>query len=90
MTYLNVIIVNFVSESVSVGGESHNMSVGEIGDDESLAWKCDVHRIGQSGRRIQRPEQVSKGSVHQNGAVWSENDVKLFSWFIVFKFFKRE
>ena len=72
-THLDVIIMNFVSEPVSVRGESHNMSVGEISDDESLPGKRDIHRIGQSGRRVQGSEQVPEGRVDQDGAVYREN-----------------
>ncbi len=68
--YLDVIIVNFVSEPVSVRGESHDMSVGEISDDESLTGKRDIHRIGQSCRRIQGSQQVAEGCVDEDGAVY--------------------
>ena len=68
-TNLYVIIVNFVSEPVSVRGESHNMSVGEISDDKSLTGKRDIHRIGQSGRRVQGSEQITEGCVNQDGTV---------------------
>ena len=66
---LYVIIVNFVSEPVSVRDESHKMSVGEISDDKSLTGKRDIHRIGQSGRRVQGSEQITEGCVNQDGAV---------------------
>ena len=74
--YLNVVVVDFMSEPVSVRRESHDVSVREIGDDKSFSRQRDVHRIGQPGGRIQGPEQIPKRCVNKDGTIWRELKIK--------------
>ncbi len=61
--------MDLVPESVSVRGESDDVAVGKVGDDEAFPRQGDVHRVRQAGGRVQRAKQVPEGRVHQNWAV---------------------
>jgi hypothetical protein len=65
--------VDLVPEPVSVGGESDDVAVGEVCDDEAFPREGDVHRVRQAGGRVQRAKQVTESRVHQNWAVCKKN-----------------
>ena len=67
-----MVVVNFMSKPVAIRRESNDVAVGEISDDKSFSREGDVHRIRQSGRRIQRAEQIAECRVDEDGTICKE------------------
>ena len=69
ITDLNVVIMNFMPEAISIDCESHNVAIWEIRHDKSLSRQSQVAWVVQDRRSVQAPQKVAKRGMNQNGPI---------------------
>lgn len=66
---LNVVVVDFVPESVAICCKCDDVPIGKVGYDKAFARQDQVAGTGQVGRDIQTSQQVTERRVNQNGTI---------------------
>lgn len=81
-TNLDIVVVRLLPKSFSIDGEGGDVSLFVVDHDEALPGHGDVFRGVGTGRRLQGAQQITKGGVHQHGAICKQTRKRVKKLFL--------